>query len=55
MDSGKLKLLGQGSNSEIYRYGCIDQGVVLKVVPASSSKESKHLANEYRILSTINH
>lgn len=31
---GKLQLIGQGSNSEIYLYGEGEKGVVLKVVSA---------------------
>lgn len=55
MQVGKLTLLTQGMNSEIYRYGCVDKGVILKMVAASCSKQSKHLANEFRILSSVNH
>jgi hypothetical protein len=45
MEVGKLTLLCRGVNSEIYRYGCLEQAVVLKMVPTTSSKESKHLMN----------
>lgn len=45
MEAGKLNLLSRGINSEIYRYGCSEQAVVLKMVPTSCSKESKHLMN----------
>ncbi len=38
MEAGKLTLLSQGSNSEIFRYGDHDKGVVLKVVPTSCMK-----------------
>lgn len=55
MEMSKLKLLGRGSNSEIYRYGGEEQGVVLKMVGAGCSKEAKHLANEHRMLSSLSH
>ena len=45
MEVGKLKLLSRGINSEIYRYGSLEQAVVLKMVPTSCVKESKHLMN----------
>ena len=50
-----LKLLCKGSNSEIYLYGTADSKVVLKVVPASCTKEAKHLGNEYGVLSKLHH
>jgi len=54
-EARKLTLVSRGSNSEIYRYGDIAKGVVLKVVPSSCAKEAKHLANEYRVLGQLDH
>lgn len=44
-NKGKMTLISQGSNSEIYRYGSADKAVVLKVVKTSAKKEVRHLEN----------
>lgn len=41
----KLRLLSTGSNSRLYMYGEPSSAVVLKMVPVSAAKESKHLEN----------
>ena len=55
IDLSRLKLVSRGSNSGVYRYGTQLNAVAIKMVPSSCKKETKHLANEYMMLSEINH
>ena len=55
VDSGSLKLVSRGSNSDVFRYGSQNKAVILKVVASQCRKETRHLANEYRILSGLDH
>ena len=55
IDPSSLKLVIRGSNSEIYRYGPPQAALILKLVPSAYKKEARHLANEFNILSKLNH
>ena len=41
----KLKPLSSGANSRIFLYGELSSAVVLKMVPSTAAKESRHLEN----------
>ena len=41
----KLKPLSSGANSRIFLYGELSSAVVLKMVPTTAAKESRHLEN----------
>lgn len=54
MQSKKLRLISEGSNSQIFSFGEGESQVILKVVP-KRSKEAGHLRNEWDLLQQLQH
>ena len=52
---GNLKLVNRGSNSDIYRCGAPGKSFIIKMVPSSCKKEARHLFNEFKMLSNLDH
>lgn len=52
MQGNNFELIDKGYNSEIFLY---QNNMVLKMVDVKFTKQTKHLANEFQLMSTLDH